>query len=266
KYPDIEIPSVGVYQYVISNPYNVPDNKDIFIDGITDERVTFGELKRDSKRFAAGLQDRIGFKRGTVTAANPKYTAREFASQLITSGASVIIVHPKYLDTAIKAAKEAGIPESRIFLFGNREVHGFQSYRSLIGDREAEPVSYSPEEAKNTTAFLCYSSGTTGIQKAVEITHTNIIANMAQILSSGYFNTRNIFTGALVNFIPNVYYLKKAINFVYTVPPMILALVRFPSIESLSSVEIIFSGAAPLSDGLIDDFYKLYKIPIRQGY
>ncbi|CAG8559105.1 34873_t:CDS:10, partial [Racocetra persica] len=319
KYPDIEIPSVGVYQYVISNPNNVSDNKAIFIDGITDERVTFGELKRDSKRFAAGLQDIIGFKRhdvlgifspnqincpivvfgtlaagGTVTAANPKYTAREFASQLIDSGASVIIVHPKFLDTAIKAAKDARIPESRIFLFGNREVRGFQSYNSLIGDREAEPVSYSPDEARNTTAFLCYSSGTTGKQKGVEITHTNIIANMAQILSSGYFKTSNIFTGALPFF--HIYGLtfvillvprsgasaivlpefnlatfcrciqKYKVNFVYTVPPIILALVRFPSVESLSSVEIIFSGAAPLSDGLIDDFYNLYKIPIRQGY
>ncbi|CAG8500245.1 5897_t:CDS:10 [Cetraspora pellucida] len=313
RYPDVEIPNVGVYQYVTSNPNKISDDKVIFIDGITDEKVTFGELKRDSKRFAAGLQDKIGFKRhdvlgifspnqinypvvvfgtlaagGSVTTVNPKNTAGEFASQLIDSGASVIIVHLEYLDTAIKAAKEARIPKSRIFLFGNRAVHGFQPHSSFIGDREAEPVSYSPNEAKTTTAFLCYSSGTTGKQKGVEITHTNAVANMAQISSSGYFSIRNpffhiyglvfvinlvTFSGAsavvlpgfnLTTFCQCVH--KYKVNFVYAVPPIILALVRSPSVESMSSVEFIFSGAAPLSENLSKDFYNIYKIPIRQGY
>ncbi|CAG8641881.1 8784_t:CDS:2 [Cetraspora pellucida] len=56
----------------------------------------------------------------------------------------------------------------------------------FIGDREVEPVSYSSKDAKATIAFLCYSSGITGNQKGDEITHTNAVANMAQISSSYY--------------------------------------------------------------------------------
>ncbi|KAF0505898.1 acetyl-CoA synthetase-like protein [Gigaspora margarita] len=319
KYPDVRIPNVGIYQYVTANQNKISDDKIIFVDGITDEKATFGELKRNSRRFAAGLQDEIGFKHhdvlglispnhidypvvvfgvlaagGKVTTVNPKCTASEIAFQLNDSGVSVIIVHPECLNTVIKAAKEANISESRVFLLGDREIHGFRPHRSLIGDRETDPASYSPEEAKNTTAFICYSSGTTGRQKGVEITHTNVIASIMQIIPFSSFKTRNIFIGVLpffhiyglvfiVNLVPvlgasaiilssfNLTTFCRCIqnhkvNFIYAVPPIILALVKSPSIESMSSVETVFSGAAPLSKGLIDDFYNLYKIPIQQGY
>ncbi|CAG8779672.1 21591_t:CDS:10, partial [Dentiscutata erythropus] len=319
KYPDFEIPKIGIYQYVTANPNNISDNKPIFVDGITDEKATFGELKRNSRRFAAGLQDKIGFKHhdilgiispnhidypvvvfgvfaagGKVTTVNPKCTASDIAFQLIDSGVSVIIVHPECLNTVIKAAKEARISESRIFLLSDREIHGHQSHRSLISDREADPVLYSPEEAMNTTAFICYSSGTTGKQKGVEITHTNVIASITQIIPFSSFKTRNVFIGVLpffhiyglvfiVNLVPvlgasaivlssfNLETFCRCIqkykaNFIYAVPPIIHALVKYPSIENMSSVKIVFSGAAPLSKGLIDDFYNLYKVPIQQGY
>ena len=66
KVPDIEIPSIGIFQYVFSNKNNVSEDKAIFIDGKTDKRLTFAELKSNSKKFAAGLQDKVNFKRGDV--------------------------------------------------------------------------------------------------------------------------------------------------------------------------------------------------------
>ncbi|CAG8799956.1 14089_t:CDS:10, partial [Cetraspora pellucida] len=154
---------------------------------------------------------------GSVTTANPKNMAGEFASQFIDS-----------------STKEARIPKSRIFLFGNRSVRRFQPH----------------------TLELLKS------KKGFEITHTNAVANidMAQISSTGCF--RSLLPGFnLMTFCRCVQ--KYKVNFIYTVPPIILALVRSPSVESMSSVEFVFSGAA---ENLCKDLYNIYKISVRQGY
>ena len=68
KTPVIEIPTIGIYQSIISNSNGIKEYKKILIDGITEEKLTYGELKRNSKRLAAGLIDKAGFKRGNVIA------------------------------------------------------------------------------------------------------------------------------------------------------------------------------------------------------
>jgi len=65
---EIEIPVKGIYQFITSNPNGIKDDKVIFIDSETDERLTYSELKSKSKKLAAGLIDRAGFKRGNVLA------------------------------------------------------------------------------------------------------------------------------------------------------------------------------------------------------
>ena len=66
--PDIEIPSLGVYQYATRNENGIDDNKPVFIDAATGVELTFGAFKRDSKRLAAGLQDKLDLKKGDVVA------------------------------------------------------------------------------------------------------------------------------------------------------------------------------------------------------
>src|SRR6266542_3988944 len=68
KFPDIEIPKIGVYQYITNNPYGINDDKIIFIDGITDKRLTFGQFKSNSKKLANGLINKVNFKHGDVLA------------------------------------------------------------------------------------------------------------------------------------------------------------------------------------------------------
>ncbi|CAG8447774.1 5351_t:CDS:10 [Dentiscutata erythropus] len=298
KHPKIQIPQEGIYQYMTSNPEKIPDNKVIYIDGITGKTITYGEFKHESKKFAAGLQDKLEFKRGKVTTANPKYRATELSYQLTDSGASVLIVHPEFLETAIEASIEAKIPSSRVLLFGDEEIKGYKPYRSvLIGDREIEPVSYTPEEARTTTAYLPYSSGTTGKQKGVELTHTNINVNLAQLIGSNCgLGPHSIFMGLLPFF--HIYALtcilhgtlihgattiilpcfnvetfceaiqKYRINQIHAVPPIILKLVNDPVVQNfdISSVNLILSAAAPLSDELEKKFNEMYKVPILQAY
>ncbi|KAF0445973.1 acetyl-CoA synthetase-like protein [Gigaspora margarita] len=203
KYPDINVPQVGIYQYVTSNPKNIYDDKVAYIDRITGKSCTYSEFKHESKKFATGLQVKLGFKReevlsicspnqvdypmvvlgtnaagGKVTTANPKYKASELSYQLTNSGASALIVHPEFIETGIEASIKARIPTSRVLLFGDEEIKGYKPYHSiLISDREIVPVYYTPEEAKTTTVYLPFSSGTIGKQKGVKITHTNMAAN-----------------------------------------------------------------------------------------
>ncbi|CAG8504098.1 7573_t:CDS:10 [Dentiscutata erythropus] len=323
KYPDIKIPEVGVYQYVTSNPKKISDDKVIFIDGITGKCCTFGEFKHESKKFAAGLQEKLGFKRGDVlaifspnlvdypivllgaiaaggkiTTASPIYEETELSCQLIDSGASVLIVHPIILETAIKASIEAKIPSSRVLLFGDKEINGYKPYRSiLINDLEIEPVYYTPEEVKTTTAYLPYSSGTVEKPKGIELTHKNIVANLAQganvdltlgpdsiimgILPfchiyglNGIINA-TLIRGATVVVLPTFSLKtycetiqKYKINHLYAIPPILLSLVNDPSVQQydLSSVKTALSAAAPLSDELAKNFHEKFKIPVWQAY
>ncbi|CAG8726057.1 4402_t:CDS:2, partial [Acaulospora morrowiae] len=312
KLPDIEIPSIGVYQHVTSNPYNISEDKEIFVDGITDKKLSFGEFKRKSKRFAAGLHDKVGFQRGDVLAIiSPNQVdypivlfgaiaagdVAEISFQLSDSGTSVIVTHPFFVSMVAKAAAEAQIPHSKVFLFGNEEVDGFQPCSSLFVDRDFEPIEYTPEESKNTTVLLCYSSGTTGKSKGVETTHTNMIASVRQMVSfETEFGPHNIFMGILPFF--HIYGLQVLlhfalilgasvvllpkfdlrtfcsviqsykVNYAHLVPPILLLLAKSPIVKEydLSSLRTITSSAAPLSTRLAADIYKIYNIHVKQGY
>ncbi|CAG8645289.1 26322_t:CDS:10 [Dentiscutata erythropus] len=323
KYPDIKLPQVGIYQYVTSNPNKVPDDKVIYMDGISGKNYTFGEVKHESKKLAAGLQDRLGFKRGDtlaifsynqidypivvfgtiaaggkVTTANPIYDAAELSRQLIDSGASILIVDPEILEIAIEALNDVKIPTSRVLLFGEKEIKGYKPYRSILsGDREIEPINYTPEEAKSTTAYLLYSSGTTSVGKGIELTHANITANLTQLMAADHaLGTHSITMGvtqcshiyglivllhaillhgattiihsrfSLDTFCESIQKFK--VTQIFAVPPTILKLVNDPLAQQfdLSSVNIILCGAAPLGDKLEKKFYEMFKIPIFQAY
>ncbi|RIA90938.1 AMP-dependent synthetase/ligase [Glomus cerebriforme] len=160
-----------------------------FSDGTTDKKLAYGEFKNNSKKLAAGLINKAGFRRGNVLAifspnqvdyptvlfgaiaaggivtfVNPMYTIEEFTYQLKDSGAKYIVA---FLSNVIKATTA-----------DDKEINGIKPYSYLISEKEVNPVEYS-EEAKSTTAYLCYSSGTTGKNKGVETTHFNMVANLS---------------------------------------------------------------------------------------
>jgi 4-coumarate--CoA ligase len=78
---------------------------------------------------------------------------------------------------------------------------GFQPFISLFSNQEIDPVEYTTEEVKSTTAYLYYSSGTTGKNKGVEITHFNMVSNLTQMdVFEDQINHENIFIGTLVSY------------------------------------------------------------------
>lgn len=66
--PDTEIPLEDVYHFLFERDTRPPDDMAFFIDPDTDRRLTFGEVRSLTKRFASALTLKFGAKRGDVLA------------------------------------------------------------------------------------------------------------------------------------------------------------------------------------------------------
>ena len=113
----------------------------------------------------------------------------ETAHQMKDTGAQVILVHPSLLDTAQRAAKEAGLPPGRIFLFDEFETpsaNGVTDYRNMIGTvEEARNYNWTrmSEESKERVATINYSSGTTGLPKGESSNPPRVTTREAHVLT-----------------------------------------------------------------------------------
>jgi 4-coumarate--CoA ligase len=119
--------------------------------------------KQKKKRFIMAQTYTYTILGGSTTPANPAYTPNELAYQLEMTKAKVLIAHPTNVDSALAAAELVGLPKSNVFVFGNQAVQGCLPYTQiLLGQRRIQPIELSAQETKETVAYLCFSSGTTG--------------------------------------------------------------------------------------------------------
>jgi 4-coumarate--CoA ligase len=115
--------------------------------------------------------------------------------QVSNTQAQFILVHPSLAKTALAAAKGAGLPASRVFLFSdetNAPAKGCKDWSAFLPTpAEADAYDFpvmSEKEATTTTATVNFSSGTTGLPKGVEVSHHNLIANLDQTIFMRYLN------------------------------------------------------------------------------
>lgn len=117
---------------------------------------------------------------GCFVGTNPSYTPFELHHALKVSKSKFIIAEPDLLAAIKQPAKELGIPNQRIFLFSDQAsqpVGRHLTRRSLLDHGEEDWVRFDDlETAKTTTAFLMFSSGTTGLPKAGQLSHYNLVA------------------------------------------------------------------------------------------
>lgn len=103
--------------------------------------------------------------------------------------AKFLMTSASAMQVAVEAAKNAGIPKERVFLLEGQS-HGFTTIRELleIGQRYDEQRQTKackiPKGKKNkdTCGFLSFSSGTTGLPKAVRRRNINDVLPLQLML------------------------------------------------------------------------------------
>jgi acyl-CoA synthetase (AMP-forming)/AMP-acid ligase II len=128
---------------------------------------------------------------GLATPANAAFSASELEFQLKSSGAKALFTASSapfgticskltyrkqcipLLETSLQAAKAVGIPNNRVYILempaafsGNKSVP-FKTVGQLIEAGKQlpglEPLKWEKGQGARQTAYLCYSSGTSGL-------------------------------------------------------------------------------------------------------
>jgi acyl-CoA synthetase (AMP-forming)/AMP-acid ligase II len=179
----------------------------IFQDAETLRSYTYAQVKTAAAEFGEGLRAIWDWQKGEVLAlfspnsidipvitwgthwaggvvfpANPTNTAGELAVQLKDTKSRVLATQLAFLPTAREAAKKVGIPADHIILIGDKldptaQAKHFVSIRNISAVVRYRKMRINPEM---DLAFLAYSTGTTGVPKAVMLSHRNIVANVLQ--------------------------------------------------------------------------------------
>jgi acyl-CoA synthetase (AMP-forming)/AMP-acid ligase II len=230
---------------------------------------------------------------GVVSTANPLLTAGELASQLVDGNARFLITIPPLLEAALSAAQNAELPAENVFVIGT--APGVASLAELAALGGEPPVVEI--DSREDLAVLPYSSGTTGLPKGVMLTHHNLVAQDAQIgVGEEVIKPGDVVIAVLPFF--HIYGMSVIMNHglsqggtlvtmprfdlpqfleliqthrvtrAFLVPPIVLALAKHPIVENydLSSLEVIFCGAAPLGADLSQAAATRLDCIIKQGY
>lgn len=133
---------------------------------------------------------------GIATCINAAYSASEVEFQLKHSGAKAIFTCLPLLDTTFKGIENTKISKEKVYILpmaesvtqgmknpGLKTIDDLIQAGSKLPQQAADDEKWEKGEGARRTAFLCYSSGTSGLPKGVMISHRNVIANTIQLVT-----------------------------------------------------------------------------------
>jgi acyl-CoA synthetase (AMP-forming)/AMP-acid ligase II len=235
---------------------------------------------------------------------NPLAPDQELIYQLELAEAKIIFTHPLLLPKIVPIAEKLKLRIVSFDDVSAPNVMSFQDFVKNESLSNIDIESF-PENGKdfdvNSTAVIPFSSGTTGLSKGVMLSHRNLISNIIQgkVFESRYFDRNQ---GDIINLIPLPFFhifgmmagmcipmyaggttismssfdLQRFLELIqeykvkraFVVPPIIIALVKHPIVANydLSSIECLFSGAAPLGGEIREACQKRLKCKVLQGW
>ncbi|KAF1347569.1 putative amp dependent CoA ligase [Delphinella strobiligena] len=210
--PMTEAPNISISQFMTDyNPDNVPGDKIVHVDTISGKQLTYSGLRKEAGKCAWGLQHKLGFKQqqkimavlpnctdfvllahatwwagGVFTPLNYSSAAKEIAHAIALVEPDLIFVDPSRIE-AVKSGLEkarSGLSTTPKIITVLRAVEGYSLFPEDVtgkDDRETiPPYDLEGRSAKDTVAAICFSSGTTGNIKGVQLTHFNLISSVLQ--------------------------------------------------------------------------------------
>ncbi|KAH9639277.1 hypothetical protein HF086_014141 [Spodoptera exigua] len=273
--PPLSVPShLSFAQYAIDKLRENSKDGDAVavINGDTNQQITFKQILQETVNIATGLT-RLGVKRGDVVALCSENRDEFMPTALAVP--KLLFASELALQRHLATFKSQSSIEKIIQLNGKVAASGILEYKSVgvpTNTNEYEPVEV---EGWKDVAYILYSSGTTGLPKGVMLSHLNVLYSAAS------FEIENPLQNVvLLTIVPwyHAYGLMSTINYILikrklvylngfnpvkyltsiqeykvsyniSVPPIVVFLAKAPIVEKfdLSSINIIWCGAAPLS-------------------
>ncbi|KAJ4858308.1 AMP-binding enzyme domain-containing protein [Trichoderma breve] len=325
--------SIPIHEFLFNDGdkygrYPIADSRPPFTCGITGKSYSAVEVKNRIEWLSAALASELGFEvngrsefdkvialfsvntidtmtiswaahrfSGVSSPISPSYSATELAKQLKAVKCKALFTCATLLPTALEAASAANIPKTHVYLLEIPE----KALKGAIIPTDIKSLKWEQGQGASQTAFLCSSSGTSGLPKNVKISHRNVIANTLQMSTyesnyksgkpesllavlpmshsyalivtghSGVYRGYNavVLPGFdLVDVLEAVQ--KHSIETLWMVPPMIVALIKNSAITArynLEHVKTTVVGASNLTKEVNEQFARFSpNCQLIQGY
>ncbi|GAC95017.1 4-coumarate-CoA ligase [Pseudozyma hubeiensis SY62] len=324
RLPPPKVPLTSVYDFCLGN-VSFDDAGAAITICSTGQTISYGQLKLRSQQFGLGLLTKAKLKPGDtilvalhssidfavcvmaaqfaglqVALANPDYARRELKHVYNLVKPKKVIIHSTHLGRAAAAS----IKTFTVVLTDTKLGRGgVLSIGELLADEASAKAakSYMPGDL-NTTAYLPSSSGTTGLPKAVQISHKNLVSMLSMNLNiPGYipdalsgeqlrvltflpffhaiglvgqlhlvlktrgqlFILRPFTPDSLCKAVP-----EHKINMIGMVPPALTKLMKHPGLsrDTFATVKNVRCGGAPLDAETEAKFLQLTGVEVKQGW